>query len=235
MILEEVHCLREHITQSKPGAKSPRKPQDRTVVYLHWDKRRFERSPCKCHPQRCCGLSDEAFVSKNNVHSINRINCRVIPRRPVYSSVSPSISTRPISSGSFFSSFLAPSPHSRRAAITFLPISSISKAFRAEKGRFIPKSSKTGSSLPETRTTKLPLPGFVLLISTRASQLWSAKYFCILPARVLNTDHCLQASMEIIFVPPGTSASETAGTDVEATLAALAFVAPAFFALASFR
>lgn len=37
------------------------------------------------------------------------------------------------------------------------------------------------------RTTKLPLPGFSLLISTRASDPLAERYFCILPARALNT------------------------------------------------
>jgi len=68
----------------------------------------------------------------------------------------------------------------------------MSNALRGGKGRFILKSSITGSSLVETRTTKLPRPGFSLLISTTAL---SPTALAILLARVLNAPHCLQASM----------------------------------------
>ena len=68
----------------------------------------------------------------------------------------------------------------------------MSNALRGGKGRFIFSNSTTGSPLVETRTTKLPRPGFSLLISTTAL---SPTALAILLARVLNAPHCLQASM----------------------------------------
>ena len=85
--------------------------------------------------------------------------------------------------------YLYSSSSSSKASITNLPISSISKAFKSRKGLLLPNNSNTGSSFPLTRTMKLPLPGFSLLISTLASQSFSARYLAILFARVLNTDH----------------------------------------------
>lgn len=94
----------------------------------------------------------------------------------------------------------------------------------------MPSNSKIGSSFPSTRTTKLPLPGFsFLFISTSASQSCSARYLAILFARVLNTDHCLQASMETI-TPPEESAFFCGDLDF---LSGLALVAVAFLALAA--
>ena len=45
------------------------------------------------------------------------------------------------------------------AARTCAEMSSMSSAFNAGKGRFIPSNSTIGVSTPLTRTTKLPLPG----------------------------------------------------------------------------
>jgi hypothetical protein len=98
--------------------------------------------------------------------------------------------------------------------MTIFPISSISKAFNAANGRFIPSNSRMGSSFPSKRTTKFPFPGFSLLISTSTAAPCSTRYFCIFPARVLNTDHCLHASMERTLPP--------ADAEEEAFLAAAA-------------
>eukprot|EP00751_Fragilariopsis_kerguelensis_P041687 CAMPEP_0171022710 /NCGR_PEP_ID=MMETSP0736-20130129/31625_1 /TAXON_ID=186038 /ORGANISM="Fragilariopsis kerguelensis, Strain L26-C5" /LENGTH=120 /DNA_ID=CAMNT_0011461659 /DNA_START=539 /DNA_END=901 /DNA_ORIENTATION=- len=53
-----------------------------------------------------------------------------------------------------------------------------------------------GSLMPSIVTTKLPFPGFCLLISTMAR---SPSAMTILLARVLNAPHCLQASTVTIF------------------------------------
>ena len=87
--------------------------------------------------------------------------------------------------------------YSSSASIMLFPISSISNSFNAAKGRFIANNSRIGSSLPSMRTTKLPLPGFSLLTSTRALEPLAAKYFCILPARVLNTILKIYMELEI--------------------------------------
>ena len=107
--------------------------------------------------------------------------------------------------------------------MTSFPISSISNAFNAAKGRFIPNNSKMGSSLPSNLTTKFPLPGFSLLITTSTAAPCCARYFCILPARVLNTDHCLHASIERTL-PPVAAAAAAADT----------FLGDAFFAAGDF-
>lgn len=107
--------------------------------------------------------------------------------------------------------------------MTSFPISSISNAFNAAKGRFIPSNSRMGSSLPSNLTTKFPLPGFSLLITTSTAAPCCARYFCILPARVLNTDHCLHASIERTLPPVAA-----------ATAAADAFLGDAFFAAGDF-
>ena len=62
------------------------------------------------------------------------------------------------------------------------------------------RSSITGSSIPDTRTTKLPFPGFSLLISTVALVPTA---FSILRARDLNAPHCLQASTVTTVLPTG--------------------------------
>lgn len=119
--------------------------------------------------------------------------------------------------------------------MTSFPISSISNAFNAEKGRFIPSNSRIGSSLPSNLTTKFPLPGFSLLITTSTAAPCWARYFCIFPARVLNTDHCLQASMDRTL-PPVVAAVDVfffaaAGFFAFAAGDFFAFVASAFVAL----
>ena len=68
--------------------------------------------------------------------------------------------------------------------------SSTSKAFNAGNGRCIANNSMTGS--PFTRTTKFPRPGFSGLIATVVSLPMAATIFF---ARVINADHCLQASI----------------------------------------
>ena len=66
--------------------------------------------------------------------------------------------------------------------------SSMSRAFRAGKGRFMSRSSST--VLPPTLTTKAPLRGFSLLTSTVTPGKALASRF----ARVLNAPQLLQAS-----------------------------------------
>jgi hypothetical protein len=51
----------------------------------------------------------------------------------------------------------------------------MSSCLRAGKGRFNASNSTTGSSLPLTRTTKLPFPGFSSLILTDAFPLTEKK------------------------------------------------------------
>eukprot|EP00567_Pseudictyota_dubia_P005512 CAMPEP_0197440464 /NCGR_PEP_ID=MMETSP1175-20131217/6973_1 /TAXON_ID=1003142 /ORGANISM="Triceratium dubium, Strain CCMP147" /LENGTH=207 /DNA_ID=CAMNT_0042970571 /DNA_START=161 /DNA_END=781 /DNA_ORIENTATION=+ len=127
----------------------------------------------------------------------------------------------------FVSSF-----YSAMASFTCSMTSSISRPFREGKGRFIPTSSTMGSSRPDTRTTKFPLPGFSLLISTTASE---ATAFCIFAARVLNAPHCLHASIVTTFFPVASATEEAAGSPeaVASFLAAFFFAVAAFFAGAS--
>ena len=54
---------------------------------------------------------------------------------------------------------IAPYPSASRI---FPLISSMSRAFRAGKGRFIPSRETMGSSIPSTVTTKFPFPGYDL-------------------------------------------------------------------------
>ena len=122
--------------------------------------------------------------------------------------------------------------------MTSFPISSISNAFKVEKGRFMPNNSRIGSSLPSNLTTKFPLPGFSLLITTSTPAPCCARYFCIFPARVLNTDHCLHASMDRTLPPVAAATVDAAFLDAAAGFFAFAagdffaFVASAFVALA---
>mmetsp|Transcript_12158 Transcript_12158/g.27857 ORF Transcript_12158/g.27857 Transcript_12158/m.27857 type:complete len:222 (-) Transcript_12158:13-678(-) len=81
------------------------------------------------------------------------------------------------------------------ASSTCAPTSSKSRSLSALNGRFMPRSSITGSSRPSIRITKLPFPGFSAFITTSASDPFAERYFTILLARVLNADHCLHASM----------------------------------------
>uniref|UniRef100_A0A7S4NF81 Uncharacterized protein n=1 Tax=Odontella aurita TaxID=265563 RepID=A0A7S4NF81_9STRA len=97
--------------------------------------------------------------------------------------------------------------YSVMASFTFSMMSSISSAFSGGKGRFIPRSSTMGSSQPDTRTTKLPLPGFSLLISTTASEPTA---FCIFVALDLNAPHCLHASIVTTFLPVATAGASAA-------------------------
>jgi hypothetical protein len=73
----------------------------------------------------------------------------------------------------------------------FWLISSMSRALRAGKGRFIPRSETIGSSIPSIVTMKLPFPGFSLLISTKARSPTALE---ILLARVWKAPHFLEAS-----------------------------------------
>ena len=114
--------------------------------------------------------------------------------------------------------------------MTSFPISSISNAFNAAKGRFIPNNSRMGSSLPSNLTTKFPLPGFSLLITTSTAAPCCARYFCIFPARVLNTDHCLHASIERTL-PPVAAATALADAAFLDAAAGFFFAAGDFFAL----
>jgi len=93
----------------------------------------------------------------------------------------------------------------------------------------MPNNSRMGSSFPSNLTTKFPLPGFSLLITTSTAAPCCARYFCILPARVLNTDHCLHASMERTLPPVAvaTAAADAAFLDAAAGF----FAAGDFFAL----
>ena len=79
--------------------------------------------------------------------------------------------------------------YSSNASTTSFPTSSMSSALRLLNGRFMPTNSRTGSSLPSTRTMKFPRPGFSLLISTVAPQSFSERYFAMPAALRLNTPH----------------------------------------------
>ncbi len=103
----------------------------------------------------------------------------------------------------------------------------------------MPNNSRIGSSSPSNLTTKFPLPGFSLFITTSTAAPCCARYFCIFPARVLNTDHCLHASMDRTLLPvaAATSAADAAFLDAAAgfffaAVGFFAFVASAFVALA---
>ena len=100
--------------------------------------------------------------------------------------------------------------------------SSISRAFRAGKGRFMSSSSST--VLPPTVTTKAPLRGFSLFTSTVIPGKALASRF----ARVLNAPQLLQASTSTTAPPDALV--------VALALAAVAFLAGAlalvFFAMA---
>ena len=85
---------------------------------------------------------------------------------------------------------------------TFSATSSISRALRGGKGRFMARSSTTG--LPCTRTTKLPRPGFSAFTATGTRPPTACT---ILLARVLKAPHCLQASMETTTEPWGAAAA----------------------------
>ena len=102
----------------------------------------------------------------------------------------------------------------------------------------MPNNSRIGSSLPSNLTTKFPLPGFSLLITTSTAAPCCARYFCIFPARVLNTDHCLHASMDRTLPPAAAATSadaaflDAAAGFFFAAVGFFAFVASAFVALA---
>lgn len=91
----------------------------------------------------------------------------------------------------------------------------------------MPRRDTIGSSIPSMVTTKLPLPGFSLLISTRAR---SPIALAILLDRVLNAPHCLQASTVTTFFPVAAFLDTAAAFFVTsaAGAAALALVALAF-------
>jgi len=108
----------------------------------------------------------------------------------------------------------------------FALISSMSRALRAGNGRFRPRRETIGSSIPSMVTTKLPLPGFSLLISTIAL---SPTALAILLDRDLNAPHCLQASTVTTFFP-----SESGLDDVVGVASVLVDGAGASFAGASF-
>jgi len=108
----------------------------------------------------------------------------------------------------------------------FALISSMSRALRAENGRLMPRRETIGSSIPSMVTTKLPLPGFSLLISTTAR---SPTALAILLDRDLNAPHCLQASTVTTFFP-----LESDLDDVVVVASVLVDGAGASFAGASF-
>lgn len=86
--------------------------------------------------------------------------------------------------------------------------SSISKAFNGAKGRFMASNATTVS--PLTRTTKFPRPGFSGFTVTVALLPMA---LTIALARVLNADHCLQASIITSAAPlvdPATGACSAA-------------------------
>ena len=62
------------------------------------------------------------------------------------------------------------------ASSTWAPTSSKSRSLSALKGRFMPRSSITGSSRPSTLITKLPLPGFSALMTTFAFDPCAERY-----------------------------------------------------------
>jgi hypothetical protein len=108
--------------------------------------------------------------------------------------------------------------------------SSMSSAFNGGNGRFMANSSTTGApSL--TRMTKFPRPGGTGLITTVA--LPPASACTTLFARVLNADHCLQASMVTEMLPVVAAGSADDEAALVASLVFIVFVGAGAFFFAS--
>ena len=98
-----------------------------------------------------------------------------------------------------------------KASVTFVAVSSISRAFIALKERSIP-TQDTIFSAP-TRISNVPFRGFSALISTTAAGLRPFNNSVTYSARVLNAFQLLQASMCTTGSSPRAVASFTAGCE----------------------